>query len=136
MDLKVFIGIFLGLGLSSIIMYGRKNISIFIRAFVALSGLIVGVYGLLVIDQNKKSDLIIYWGLFSTGLYFIFDRILFILNHKLQQRDFILWLKGSNEINFYGRNPHVIWLDKVSSILSLVFIVFLMGLGAHLFRLK
>lgn len=136
MDIKALIGITLGLGVSLGLMYGRKKIRFSIRFSIALFGLLFGVYGLITTEVYKKSDLMVYWGLFSIGIYFILDRLLFTLSWKLQQRDFTLWLRGSNEIKDYERNLHANWVDKVLSVLSLFFIILFMGLGTHLFRLK
>ncbi len=97
------------------------------------AGCLIGITGLYLTKVSQKEDLFMYWGFLSVGLYVITDKILLKLNLKYQQRDFYLWLRGSNEINALAPNSHISWMDKVSSFIALITIVGLMLFGTLLF---
>lgn len=68
------------------------------------------------------------WCLISPVFYNIADRLLKILSIKLIGRDFILWIRGSSQLNrgWGADNSHVTFLDKVFSFLLLIVIIVLL----------
>jgi hypothetical protein len=67
-----------------------------------------------------------YFGLCVPIIYWVFDRIFKRISERIHQRDFILYLKNSDEINsgWGAKNPHV----KASDILfSIALLIIIMG---------
>ncbi|WP_298511392.1 hypothetical protein [uncultured Kordia sp.] len=116
----------IAIGINSIFLYNRKKrwntsylrwltgIILFIIALIA-------IYFKIIVD----SDVSIFIGSFSAVLiYNTFDAILKTVSMRLHERDFYLWLRGSDEINdsLHGKNPHIKLSDKVFSFFLLILI--------------
>ena len=103
------IGISFGLLLPILTLYNRKakwlNSKVtWLTFFVFLS---YGLYGLLYLKPILKNDKIFYFGFCIPIIYWIFDRFFKFLSIKINNRDFILYLRNSNEIDnsLFGKNP-------------------------------
>ncbi len=127
MDTSI-IGIGIALGLPFFILYTRKEKwqnpkIVWIICSVLLS---IGVIGIINTDPQFKSDRMTYFGLCLPIVYWFFDRFFKRISERLHQRDFILYLKNSDEINssLGAKNPHV----KASDILfSIALLIIIMG---------
>lgn len=89
---------------------------------------LIGIIILLVGKGDLSRDFnFMAWGLINPVFYNIADRLLKMLSEKLIDRDFILWIRGSSQLNrgWGADNSHVTFLDKVFSFLLLLVIIVL-----------
>lgn len=135
MDIKL-IGIFTAIGLSLLLLYTRKSKQIpeTIRLSVTSILFVFGGLNLAKSASINGDEFLLYWGLCVPFAYYVTDRLFRKLAIMAYNRDFILWLRGSFEIDdsLFGSNPHVKTLDIVFSIGLLVLIIGLTTLGAVL----
>ena len=113
------IGIGIALGVSFFILYIRKEewITEKIVWLICIGLLIIGLFGFLYIKPEFRGDKIMYYGFCVPIIYWIFDRIFKRISENIHKRDFILFLRNSNEINseFEAENHHVKKSDKLFS---------------------
>ena len=66
-----------------------------------------------------------YFGFCVPIIYWVFDRIFKRISENIHKRDFILFLRNSDEINngFGSKNPHVKNSDKLFSFGLLIIII-------------
>lgn len=121
------IGIAIAFGVCFFFLYTRrmKWAKPEVRWIISAGLFILGISGWLLDANSTKEDLMLYWGLCVPLFYYAFDRLFRMISIRRNGRDFILWLKGSSEIDdsFGGKNPHVKGLDMVLSLGLLIFIV-------------
>lgn len=88
---------------------------------------------LLVPYPNIESDtFLLGWNLCAPFVFFIIDRLFTYISMNAYDRDYILWLRHSDEIDdsLTGINLHVRFLDVVLSLLALVCAFGLTVIGA------
>ncbi len=131
---KIFL--FSGLGLSFFLLFTRKKKwnSDLLRWGITGGLFVIGIAGF-IIEKMSKTD----YGfsfLCTPMIYNCFDRWFKYLSIKKYGRDFYLWLRHSDEIDYGigGVNPHVKALDKLFSILLLFIITGLMLLPILILR--
>jgi hypothetical protein len=127
------IGIGIALGISFFILYTRKKKwmnpkIIWLTCFGLLA---VGLFGLLNSETEIRNDRVMYFGFCVPMVYWIFDRVFKRISENIHKRDFILFMRYSNEINdgFGAKNPHVKDSDKLFSFGLLIIIVVTLIIG-------
>jgi hypothetical protein len=87
--------------------------------------LLTGLFGILYSNSEFKGDRILYFELCVPIIYWTFDRVFKRMSENLHKRDFILFLRGSGEINerFGAKNQHVKISDKLFSFGLLIIII-------------
>jgi len=93
--------------------------------------LAIGLFGLLYSEAEFRNDRIMYFGFCVPIIYWIFDRIFKRISEKMHQRDFILFLRYSDEINdgFGAENKHEEYSDKLFSFGLLIIIIGTLFIG-------
>lgn len=128
------VGMGIAIGLSSFYLYTRKKkwMNPTIRWIVCSGLFLTGLIGLTSDQTLSKDDMILFWGMCVPIAYYSTDRFFRFLSFKIYNRDFILWLRGSDEIDdtIFARNPHVKPYDKLFSVGLLVLICALIFVGA------
>ena len=126
---KVQIGIAIGIGVSGFLLYSRKSKWFKPQIVLAICGILFGfgLVGLLTQKPFDQKESVLFVNFCIPLLYFSLDRFLKYLSIKKYNRDFILWLRWSSEIDgrLGAENPHVKIHDKLISIGLLCFIVVL-----------
>jgi uncharacterized membrane protein SirB2 len=121
------IGIGIALGISFFILYTRKTKWMKPKIVWLICGglFAVGLFGLLYSKTKFRDDRIMYFGLCVPIIYWTFDRIFKRISKNIHNRDFVLFLRGSGEINerFGAKNPHVKDSDILFSFGLLIIIV-------------
>ncbi|CAM4289336.1 hypothetical protein [Zobellia nedashkovskayae] len=127
------IGIIAAIGISFFILYKRKKEWLNPKTvWLICAGLLIfGLYGLLFLKPELRQDRAMFFGFCVPIVYWIFDRIFKRISENRHQRDFILFLRYSDEINdgFRAENPHVEDSDKFFSIALLVIVVTTLVIG-------
>lgn len=134
MDYNLFIPCIIAIGFCSFLLYTRS----FSWAKPALRWIVCGVlfiYGLFRFyykSETQVDDFMLNWCLCMPLFYYSIDRFFRFLSFKIYNRDFILWLKNSPEIDdsWGAKNPHVKAFDIVFSVSLLVVIIGGMLVGA------
>ena len=121
------VGIVIALGVSLFFLYTRKEkwMPSKIVWIICTVLFLIGIFGLLYLNVHLKKDKILYYGYCVPMIYWIFDRVFKHISYKIHNRDFILYLRGSFEINdgFGAKNPHVKESDMVFSFVLLFIVV-------------
>ncbi len=121
------IGIGIALGISFFILYTRKTkwMKPKIVWLICVGLLTIGLFGILYSDSELRNDRIMYFGFCVPIIYWTFDRVFKRLSENMHKRDFILFLRYSDEINdrFGAENPKVKISDKLFSFGLLIIIV-------------
>ncbi|NRR93490.1 hypothetical protein HSX10_18105 [Winogradskyella undariae] len=127
------IGIGIALGISFFILYTRKTkwMKPKIVWLICVGLLIIGLFGILYSNAEFRNDRIMYFGFCVPIIYWIFDRFFKRISENLHKRDFILFLRYSDEINsgFGAKNPQVKNSDKLFSFGLLIIIVGTLFIG-------
>ncbi len=135
---NVAIGIAIAFGICFFFLYTRRMKwgKPKVRWSICIGLFILGILGLLFDPSPTKNDPMLYWGFCVPLLYYSTDRLFRYISFRVNGRDFILWLRGSSEIDdsFGGKNPHVKVLDIVFSLGLLIFIVVATLIGALAFK--
>lgn len=121
------IGIGIALGVSFFILYTRKKkwMTEKIVWLICIGLLAFGIFGLLYSKSEFRDDKVMYFGFCVPIVYWIFDRLFKNISENIHKRDFILFLRYSDEINdgLGAKNPHVKDSDKLFSFGLLIIIV-------------
>ncbi len=127
------IGIGIALGISFFILYSRnaKWINSKIVWLICFGLFAIGLLGFLNSESELKDDRIMYFGFCVPLIYWVFDRLFRKISENMHKRDFILFLRYSNEINskFGAKNSHVKGSDKLFSFGLLIIIVATLLIG-------
>ncbi len=127
------IGIGIALGVSFFILYTRKKkwMTEKIVWLICIGLLVFGIFGFLYSKSEFRDDKVMYFGFCVPIVYWIFDRLFKKISENIHKRDFILFLRYSDEINdgFGAKNPHVKDSDKLFSFGLLIIIVVTLFLG-------
>lgn len=127
------IGILFAVGVCFFILYTRKKkwMSRKLVWFICIGFLAIGLFGFLYLKPIFRGDKVLYFGFCIPIVYWIVDRIFKRLSEKIHQRDFILFLRNSDEIDdgFGASNPHVKSSDKLFSIGLVIIIVLTLVIG-------
>ena len=127
------IGIGIALGVSFFILYTRKKkwMTEKIVWLICIGLLVFGIFGFLYSKSEFRDDKVMYFGFCVPIVYWIFDRLFKKISENIHKRDFILFLRYSDEINdgFGAKNPHVKDSDKLLSFGLLIIIVATLFLG-------
>ncbi|TVZ15596.1 hypothetical protein JM81_1842 [Maribacter sp. MAR_2009_72] len=93
--------------------------------------LAIGIFGLLDSKIEFRNDRIMYFGFCVPIIYWIFDRLFKRISENIHNRDFILFMRYSDEINdgFGAKNPHVKESDKLFSFGLLIIVVVALLIG-------
>jgi hypothetical protein len=85
----------------------------------------IGLFGILYLKAEFRNDRIMYFGFCVPIIYWSFDRMFKRLSENIHKRDFILFLRYSDEINdrFGAKNSKVKISDKLFSFGLLIIIV-------------
>lgn len=128
------IGIGTAVGLCLFLLYSRKKkwANPRRRWFICSGLFAIGGIGFFSNPSISKSEFMLYWGVCAPLVYYATDRLFRYLSIQAYGRDFILWLRYSDEIDdsIGGRNPHIKMYDKVFSLSLLILIVTLTAVGA------
>lgn len=131
MSFGFFIIIILAPLLSTFFLYNRKRkwINNEFRKTTSIILFVLGFFGLVFFYDTFL--LLLSWSFCIPLIYFLVEMKLKKLSIKKQNRDFILWLRYSDEIDntFTSENFHVSFLDKLFSIVLFFLIWMLMTLG-------
>lgn len=76
---------------------------------------LIGLSKILISKSEFKADRVLYFGLCIPLIYWTFDRIFKRISENIHNRDFILFLRGSGEVNerIGAKNPNVKNSDKL-----------------------
>lgn len=137
MDTAV-LGIAIAIGLSFYLLFTRKKTWSDPQLRWLICGVLfaTGLLSLLLIADFNRQNRVLYWELCVPLLFYILDRLFRHISFKIQGRDFILWIRGSEEIDdsLGGTNPHVKSSDIVFSLSLLAFIMLTTLVGALLLK--
>lgn len=135
MDTSI-IGIGIALGVSVFILYTRKTkwMKPNLVWLICVGLLIIGFVGFMYVQPEFKNDRMMYFGCCVPIIYWIFDRLFKRISEHVHGRDFILFLRGSVEINdgFGAKNPHVKGSDKLFSLGLLLIIIINLVIGIQI----
>ena len=129
------IGIGIALGISFFILYTRKTkwMKPKIVWLICVGLLAIGLFGILYSKTEFRNDRIMYFGFCVPIIYWTFDRIFKRISENMHKRDFILFLRYSNEINdrLGAKNPSVKISDKLFSfgLMTIIIATLLIGIG-------
>jgi len=118
-------------------LYTRKNkwFSLSIKFVMTILLMTIGIIGLIFSANNNYR--FIFYSLLIPFLYLLTDRLFKWISFRFHDRDFILYLQWSNEINYrisrIGSNKHVKKSDIIFSFSLLILIVVLTLFGIELF---
>ena len=130
--LELFV-LFLSICLSFLSVYTRKSKQISLKEKYVLVTFLVCAGVIFFFSSDNMSWKFIGYFMVVPPVVFFVERLFRLLSIKFQNRDFDLYLRGSNEIedSFFmrGKNPHVTALDIVFSISMLGTIMGLVLLG-------
>jgi len=98
---------------------------------ICIGLLAIGLFGFLYSKTELRNDRIMYFGFCVPIIYWIFDRVFKRISENIYKRDFILFLRNSDEINsgFGAENPHMENSDKLFSFGLLIIIVGTLFIG-------
>ncbi len=98
--------------------------------------LAVGLFGFLYSKTEFKNDRIMYFGFCVPIIYWSFDRVFKLISKNMHKRDFILFLRNSNEINssLGAKNPQVKISDRIFSFGLLIIIVGTLLIGIEIIK--
>lgn len=137
MDIDIgFIGIVIAYGLSLFFLYTRKKkwMPANVVWGICIALCIVAIVGINNTEAVDKEKLLMYHGCYVPLIYWSFDRIFKQLSLKIQKRDFILYMRKSDDINdgpFNFKNPQVKMLDIVFSFGLVAIIVLSIFVGVY-----
>mgnify|MGYP006981760344 CR=1 FL=1 len=131
------ISISIALGVPFMLLYGRKanwySTTLIQSLFFGM--LIIGLVGFYLSNTNDFRYL--FYAFLTVPFYILINYLFKFLSTQMHQRDFYLWIKYSNEIDYtrdgMGKNRPIKTSDIVFSISLLVLIVGMSALGAVLF---
>lgn len=130
------IGIGIGIGVCFFLLYTRKAkwMKPKIVWLTNIILLLIGLFGILYSNSENKGERILYLELCAPIIYWIFDRIFKRISENIHKRDFILFFRGSGEINerFGVKNPHVKDSDKLFTFGLLIIIIGTLILGIQI----
>ncbi|SNR34722.1 hypothetical protein [Lutibacter flavus] len=132
------IGIGIALGVSFFILYTRKKkwMNPKITWLICIGLFSIGLYGLNITKPEFKNDRIMFLGFLAPIIYWVFDRVFKKISFMIHNRDFILYLRYSDEINdsFGAKNPQVKMSDKLFSFGLLIIIVAILFIGIGIIK--
>ncbi|WP_417861447.1 hypothetical protein [Winogradskyella sediminis] len=98
---------------------------------ICIGLLTVGLFEILYSESEFRNDRVMYFGFCVPIIYWTFDRIFKRISEKMHKRDFILFLRYSDEINggLGAENPNVKNSDKLFSFGLLIIIVGTLFIG-------
>ena len=127
------IGVTIAIGVSFFILYTRKKkwMKEKIVWLICIGLLTIGLYGFLFLKPTLRTDKVLYFGLCIPTVYWIFDRIFKRISENIHKRDFILFLRYSDEINdgLGAKNPHVKTSDKIFTFGLLIITIVTLVIG-------
>lgn len=129
------IGIGIALGVSFFVLYTRKKkwMPEKIAWLICVGLSTIGIFGFLYFRPEFREDRVMYFGFCVPLVYWIFDRVFKKISENIHQRDFILFLRYSEEISdrLGAKNSHVKNSDKLFSFGLLIIIVatLIIGIG-------
>ena len=129
------IGIGIALGVSFFILYTRKKkwMSQITVWLICIGLLAIGLFGFLYSKTEFRNDRIMYFGFCVPIIYWTFDRVFKRISENMHKRDFILFLRYSNEINdrLGAKNPSIKISDKLFSfgLMTIIIATLLIGIG-------
>ncbi len=130
------IGIGIALGVSFFILYTRKKrwMTEKIVWLICIGLLALGIFGFLYSKSEFRGDKVMYFGFCVPIVYWIFDRLFKKISENIHKRDFILFLRYSDEINdgLGAKNPHVKDSDKLFSFGLLIIIIGTLLIGIQM----
>ena len=96
--------------------------------------LIIGLYGIIIVKPIIRDDRMLFLGFCIPMIYWLCDRLFKFISIKLHGRDFILFLRQSDEIDdqLGAENAHVDITDKLFSFGLLIIIVLSLIIGMQL----
>jgi len=122
------LGFSVALGTCFLFLYTRKSkwFPSKIKWLASIILILLGTSGFILTPIADNENILLYWGLCVPFISYSFDRLFKYICEKKYNRDFILWLKNSDEIDdsIFGKNPHVKPLDKLFSV-AMIFIIML-----------
>ena len=130
------VGIGIAIGLSFFFLYTRKKkwANSKRRWLICSVLFVIGLVGLLLTPVTNRDNVMLFWGLCVPIVYYSIDRLFRLLSFRIYERDFILWLRWSDEIDdsLFGKNPHIRAYDRLFSIGLLILIFTITVFGATL----
>ena len=131
------ISISLSIGLPFLLLYSRKkewnNKKLKQSLFFGMT--VVGLLGFIFSETNNYR--LLFYAFLTTPIFLLVDYGFKLLSIQTHNRDFYLWLRFSDEIDYsfsgIGKNKHVKTTDIVFSISLLILIIGLCAFGAVLF---
>lgn len=134
-----FIGISIAFGLSLFFLYTRKKKwmpASYVWA-ICIVLCLIGLTGYYLTEPKQNEQLLMFHGFCVPLIYWSFDRIFKRISMQVHQRDFILYLRKSDEINdgIFSKNPHVKGLDLLFSFGLVAIIVLSIFMGVYIIQL-
>ncbi len=130
---NIIVGIGIAIGVSFFILYNRKKkwLKPDVVWLICTVLLFIGIIGVIYPEYFKKYVTAFPFGFFTPIIYWTFDRIFKRISENLKGRDFILYLRNSNEINngLGANNSHVKVSDKLFSFGLLIIIIGTLFIG-------
>jgi hypothetical protein len=107
-----------------------------LRWLICICLCVIGILGIK-FNYKPETDMPFFFFCLCIPLvYYFFDRIFRKISFKIHNRDYILWVKGSSEIDdrLFAENPHVKTSDKIFSIGLIIIVILIIPLGIVVFQ--
>lgn len=134
----ILISIAVAFGISFYLMYTRMSNTAKpkLRWLVCICLCIIGILGIKFKYKPETDMPFFFFCLCVPFVYYIFDRLFRQISFKIHNRDYILWVKGSSEIDdrLFAENPQVKTSDKIFSIGLIIIVFFTIPLGGVIFQ--
>ncbi len=118
----VFLGLIISIGISTFLLINRNKSWCTNPLRFCLTGLLflIGLTSLLFVNDLSK-DLIFFFNcLLIPFIHSLFDKFFRFLSFKIHTRDFLLYIRGSEDLDSHYKNPELKSSDYVFSILLLI----------------
>jgi len=131
------ISIFIALGVPFMLLYSRKSnwYRTSLKQILFFGMLLIGLIGFY--HSNTNDFRLFFYAILVVPIYILVDHAFKLMSLKFHKRDFYLWIRYSNEINYTRarmvKNKHIKPSDIVFSISLLILIIGMSTVGAVLF---
>ncbi len=124
-------GLLIALGLNSILLLARKKKWCTNKLRFGITGFLftIGLIGLILIEDPPKFQRLFLIWIQLPIIHSLIDRFFRFLSIKIHNRDFLLYIRGSEDLDYKFKNPNLKSSDYIFSII-LIILLFVLPLIA------